>query len=813
VVISPPNQLNAQLQVIAAGAGGSTPATITGISVRTSTGAVIANIMNATFTNAASPSVVAVASGVAALITLNGYSAAVSGTANDTIIVYAPAGISIASFSITTAGGAPAIQLQSSIPIQATASSTITTSFLTGYRVASSGSGYTTAPAVNIAGGGGNGAMASAVIDRNGIGAISVVSGGSGYPSTLLASIQDSGSGTGSGASANVVVTNGTIVSVAMTNFGRGYSSPTITWIDPAGGTLPSGANAAVVEFSYTGVLTNVNVVAEGTGYTSAPNVTITPSTGVFVSFTSTGILPSPLVQGQTYRAENPSSGSGFTLKNSDFSDVNLTSTGSGNLFLVLSRSFSIGFTGLWNGDFSGQFTDQNTWIRLQSDYQLPITEPETDEVSNYYITKITSTSARIYKDFNRTIQIIPTQLGVGQGYYAVGCRSKAIVYKNWFRPSFLQYLASGMRIRFSSLGGVLPSPLVSTTDYSLIVDGPNMAVSLTGTINECFFVDSFAFLGLSETTNLKVGSIITLSNCLPSDWNTSFYVFEITGTNRVRVAAPALTVMTSFGTYTSDEIVPITSLGQGNVSMIMARDFFAAAQTSFISENCIFETGDEISVRPSPGDSLPYPLAQSSLQNQVSYFVRREQPNTFDLYETRDAAITGDTSQIIIIGTTGNTVDSFFYSDLVKPPTLVKSIFHVEKPETIGYVSLYAFDYGRSNDMALIGQYHPSETNPKYRRIRLGKACAWARILYRVASPNFTSEYDYIPLESSRAIIAGVHAIDLEDKDFMEQAQKYWQVAIAYLKNQNESMDGHAMQTPQINNLTFGDGSDVVMF
>jgi hypothetical protein len=84
---------------------------------------------------------------------------------------------------------------------------------------------------------------------------------------------------------------------------------------------------------------------------------------------------------------------------------------------------------------------------------------------------------------------------------------------------------------------------------------------------------------------------------------------------------------------------------------------------------------------------------------------------------------------------------------------------------------------------------------------------------LYRVSSPNFTSEYDYIPLESPRAILAAVHAIDLEDKDFMEQAQKYWQVAVTYLKNENDSMDGHAMQPPQINNITFGDGTDPVMF
>jgi hypothetical protein len=72
---------------------------------------------------------------------------------------------------------------------------------------------------------------------------------------------------------------------------------------------------------------------------------------------------------------------------------------------------------------------------------------------------------------------------------------------------------------------------------------------------------------------------------------------------------------------------------------------------------------------------------------------------------------------------------------------------------------------------------------------------------------------YDYIPLEQERAIIAAVHAVDLEDKDFADQAMRYWQISFGYLKNQQESIDGHAMAVPQINNITYGDGTDYVMW
>jgi hypothetical protein len=46
-----------------------------------------------------------------------------------------------------------------------------------------------------------------------------------------------------------------------------------------------------------------------------------------------------------------------------------------------------------------------------------------------------------------------------------------------------------------------------------------------------------------------------------------------------------------------------------------------------------------------------------------------------------------------------------------------------------------------------------------------------------------------------------------------MDQAQKYWATAVSYLKNQNESMEGHAMQPPQINGICYAEGSDPVMF
>ena len=223
---------------------------------------------------------------------------------------------------------------------------------------------------------------------------------------------------------------------------------------------------------------------------------------------------------------------------------------------------------------------------------------------------------------------------------------------------------------------------------------------------------------------------------------------------------------------------------------------------------NAIFDTGTSVIPRPTAGDIL-----DPNLISGTTYYTRFVDASTIALYATKSQSLSlSSTSGLITLSTVGNTNASTFFLDAVEDPTFAKAIFHIEKPITQGYVSLYACDYGRSNDMALIGQYHPTEVNPKYRRIRVGKPCAWARIIYRVKAPTISSTQDYIPVEQDRAILAAVHAIDLEDKDFAEQAVKYWELAFRYLKNQQTSMDGHAMEPIQVNGLTYGDRTDPII-
>ena len=578
--------------------------------------------------------------------------------------------------------------------------------------------------------------------DYNGTKTISVVDGTTfRYP--VSADLPDA---TGSITAARVVAGNLATASASITtsfisrftqnSAGSGYTVAPQVKIEGGGGTgATAKANVAG------GQVTSVDIITQGTGYTSAPNVTITPSTGVFVEFQSTGTLPQPLESGTVYRAENPTSGNTFTIKGTDYSDVDIKSSGSGTLYVVLSRSFGVSFTGNWRGDFVSLGQTQSFYFG--TDFLLPTTSPSIDNgVTQFWLRKDTDKFGRVYTSEANAIaggstgKVTPTAFGTGQTYFGIRFSVTPSVYDNLIEPDNIQFIGDDEIVNFST-SSVLPLPLVAGTNYTVKLFG-----------------------------------------------------------NRVKV-------------YSGGVLVPITTPGIGQLTMDIRREMIVQPSTSIYAPACLYETGDSVIVRPAENDVLP-----NGLIADTTYYVRKIKDDEFELYNTSDNAInTLSTVGRIDYLTSGNKTTSTFFVDNVQGPVLVKSIAHIEKPVTDGYVSLYAWDYGRGNDLTLIGQYHPNEINPSYRRIRIGKKCAWARIAYRVSPPTITSKQDYIPIEHERSIITAVHACDLEDKDFAEQATRYWGVAFNYLKNQQEHLDGHSFQPPQIQNLVYADGHDPVMF
>ena len=159
-------------------------------------------------------------------------------------------------------------------------------------------------PIISITGGGGLGASGEAKVSGGIITEITVTAGGSGYTSAPTVTI----TGNGTGATATAVITNEAVTSFTVTAGGTDYSTiPTVidqydrfriqasdlftATISFAGG---GGIDAeAVASTSTSAVITKIDIVKGGSGYTSAPTVTITGNgTGATATATvSEGII------------------------------------------------------------------------------------------------------------------------------------------------------------------------------------------------------------------------------------------------------------------------------------------------------------------------------------------------------------------------------------------------------------------------------------------------------------------------------------------------------------------------------------------
>lgn len=784
-------------------------------------------------------------------------------------------------------------------------------------------------------------------------------------------------------------ITTNFISEYEITNAGSGYTNAPALLV---AGTTGSGASASAVVDSATGKITAVDVITQGTGYTTIPAVAVSPSTGTFVQFSSTGTLPSPLIQGVTYRAEAPFDSSGtFTVKNLDFSDVNITSSATGEFNVVISRTFGIGFTNNWIGDFS--WVRQGMTTYFDTDYSFPKTlvtdantSPDAGQINSstqFFTRKLSDSKIAVYSSladannppttvntsnssvapsvsslqFLLNAQTSPIKFKVGQGvsvlsvgkpvgsttfmsgsvvsytesggtktlvvnvtkvsgdtttynswqitsdfayglirpqdlgygplYFAVKGTAQAVVFGgNRLTPESINYLAQDQIVKFrAGSGSQLPAGISPTLNYKIKINENDVDVYTTqgSPVQITGFQLGVMEMVIAETFSIAPTELIECEDYLFSDGSgvaltpldstyelpytpspESNYRLSRAGKNQFKLkrssisslaiiyggtgytSNPSVNIVSEMGSGAtatatvsgpinriditnggqnySGTIPPIVTItGGSGTGATATAEVYAGAVTgiTITSGGSGYTLPLTVTITPASGQSgsgatavafLNGSVTSLTLTNSGSGYVQ-EPTIVFSGGGGVGAAARADFGGFLKWFSTGTSPDLDFFVSSQEKPILVKNIEHIEKPKTSGFISLYAADFGRSNDLTLIGQYHPTETNPKYRRIRLGKKCAWARILYQPKAPRFESPLDYIPVENARAVIAAVHAVDLEDKDFLDQAQRYWQLATTYLRAQSESLDGHAMQTPQINNITFGDGTDPVMF
>jgi len=122
-------------------------------------------------------------------------------------------------------------------------------------------------------------------------------------------------------------------------------------------------------------------------------------------------------------------------------------------------------------------------------------------------------------------------------------------------------------------------------------------------------------------------------------------------------------------------------------------------------------------------------------------------------------------------------------------------SITSVHKPVTNGWVKISIDD----DDNTLLGWYYPDETNPMYRRIRVG-AGTTAKIIYRYNVRDLRSLDDFIPLVNVQAIVQAVKAVTYYDNEKYDMGDRASSLAYTFLSNEQNSINiNNSPVSPQV--------------
>ena len=132
--------------------------------------------------------------------------------------------------------------------------------------------------------------------------------------------------------------------------------------------------------------------------------------------------------------------------------------------------------------------------------------------------------------------------------------------------------------------------------------------------------------------------------------------------------------------------------------------------------------------------------------------------------------------------------------SDLHVSERLYKQLTGWSKPQTAGYVSLYAVELSTSR-MWFLGKAHPDDTKPAWRRYRLrGQTNCGSNILIfgKLAALTMSDNDDILPIQNIPAIRHLVQAIEFENKQQLKNAMEYEATAIRLLSEQKQDYDSN---------------------
>lgn len=127
---------------------------------------------------------------------------------------------------------------------------------------------------------------------------------------------------------------------------------------------------------------------------------------------------------------------------------------------------------------------------------------------------------------------------------------------------------------------------------------------------------------------------------------------------------------------------------------------------------------------------------------------------------------------------------------------TYFRKITRITKPVTRGYVKLIAFPIRQMALSVNIGYYAPNETNPNYRRIKVGASCQWVRLRFRRAMLPLVDDNDIVPISSFQAMLDLIKSVRLSDSNNPDLSEVYLRKAVRLL-DQIQSVESGSTYSP----------------
>lgn len=206
------------------------------------------------------------------------------------------------------------------------------------------------------------------------------------------------------------------------------------------------------------------------------------------VRFECTGLFPNPVTANTVYRAEPPNSIDSFTLNDLTPTPINITVLGTGQLTLVISRVFTIGFDSSWQTDATG--LSNGDPIKVRTEGSFPGTVPGLSSLTTYYLRKLADNQIEIYDSaFNAqnapsTVgRVTVTSIQVGDMFLVFERSVTPVPASSLLRVDPNTDIEDGAVAQFETTGS-LPANLMILTDYKLSLENGFLRVKDMADVN-----------------------------------------------------------------------------------------------------------------------------------------------------------------------------------------------------------------------------------------------------------------------------------------------------------------------------------------